>query len=1350
MKNSNIVFKSPNSHIYCEENTSENRLELIKVLNTSRPTPARLSQFLNEYEVTKDLNIQGVRKALRTMRVKDQDALVLEYVEGATLEEFFNTSKPSLKDTLKILISLAHTLGEIHQEGIIHKDLNIKNILVSKDYSLKIIDFGNSTKLNLKSFELSNPKHLEGTLAFISPEQTGRMNRVVDFRSDLYSLGVIIYWVFGGKKPFESEDELELVHDHIARIPSPLVEVNPEVHPMISKIVEILLAKNAEDRYQSAFGLEYDFQQCLNSLQENGKITDFKLQQRDASGQLLFSDKLFGRDQEIKDLMAAFDRSSIGNSELVMVAGYSGIGKSALINELHKPITLKHGRFISGKFDQLQRSIPHYAFISAIDQLVDNILTHEEAELKVFKESILNAMGSNAGVLTSVIPSLELIIGKQETPAILTPREAQNRFNWTFEQFIYAIATAKNPLVLFIDDLQWCDPASLDLLEVLVTKIDSKYLLIIGAYRNNEVDESHPLVSVLERLRESEMRMSEMELSNLDEKALNALIADAMNCSQEQTQELAKVIFQKTSGNCFYTIESIKSLHQDDLIHFDHSKLSWSWDISKISQRSISANVGELLAIRSEQYSIDTKKALKIAACIGNTFDLKTLSSIHQKSQQEVLSYLWKTLEDGWVLPLDNSYNLVGIPEDKAIVNPRFRFSHDRVQELAIHLQPELDAKSIHLAIGRQLMSEDQSGGEDKLFELVNHFDMAKELVTELDEMTKLCHLNIEAARKAETNAAFYQAQSYAEAAVHYLPAESWKKEYELTFATYKLAATTNFINGNFERSKELIDLAIKNTKTNLEKVECLDLLINQYMFSYQFSEALETGREALGILGFSFPSDNLQPILGQVNEEIQALLQGKQLPELIELPVMTDQEKIMVMRILSNIGPPCYIMGRLEEFTHTVFLSVKLSLEYGNSLYSPYAYVQYGLILGFFGQHMVGYMFGDMACKLSEKGGKNFIDQKARTYFIMAEYVQPWVKPFLETELPSEITVRTSIECGNNLFRGYAEQHRLFGRFYQGVNLKVLHKSLLNTLKITQKNKHMQAVNSINSVKLFTEYYLGEWTDFDTKKKEYYENSENLQDIFSQLQFHIYSSQAYVIEGNFEAANQQFNLSKSKFSVGKGLFSIEAPQQLYGGISLIQLAKKSEPSGRESYLKEFEDILKVFEAWSGTNPQNFKNKYSLLLAEKSVLEGNHDAAMNFYKDAIEESATNNFLVEQALSNELAGLFYLSIGNEFVGYSYLKEAQYLYIRWGAAHKVNQMSKDHPKLAQEALDSTSQPSVTGHTSTGEMGSSRLDLRSVIKASEAISSEIRFDKMVNNLISVAVENAGALARTFYKKF
>ncbi|HUM46183.1 MAG TPA: AAA family ATPase [Chitinophagales bacterium] len=681
-----LIYESKKSKIYLQDESEWGKPVLLKVLNYEFPAPIDIAQFYNEYEMLDDLNMPGIRNVLRRTKVKNRHAIFLEWIDAQTLSEAFKNKQGDIIDFLHIAIAIAQAVGEIHRNNIIHKDITPFNILVNlQKREVKLIDFGISSKIDLKQTNLGNPERLEGTLAYNSPEQTGRMNRVVDYRTDLYSMGVVFYEMLTGQLPFPVNDAMELVHSHIAQIPKPCYLVNSAVPKPISDIIDLLMAKNAEDRYQSAFGVKHDLAICLSQYEANRKIDAFKYRQNDFSGRFQIPQKLYGREKEIGLLLDAFARCAEGNLELVLVAGYSGTGKSALVREVHKPITHKRGYFIEGKFDQFQRSVPYYALLQAFSEFVSILLTEKEETLAKLKTEIREAVGAEGKVLTEVIPNLEFIIGKQpEVPAI-GGTEAQNRFNYVFRKFVEVIATHEHPLVLFIDDLQWADSASISLLNVLITDQHNGHFLCIGAYRNNEVNASHPFIIAKEEMEEKGAHISTIHIGNLSKENVNDLVAESVNAGKESARELTELVYEKTQGNAFFVNQFLKSLYQEKLLTFNFEAHSWEWDVKRVKEQNITDNVVELMAGKVLRLPEATQQAMKFAACIGSSFDINTLSVIHQKDTEATKKDLFEGLREGLLVP----------------AGERFRFSHDRIQQAVYSLIPDREKNAVHLSIGK-------------------------------------------------------------------------------------------------------------------------------------------------------------------------------------------------------------------------------------------------------------------------------------------------------------------------------------------------------------------------------------------------------------------------------------------------------------------------------------------------------------------------------------------------------------------------------------------------------------------------------------------------------------------------
>ncbi|MEM9004770.1 MAG: serine/threonine-protein kinase PknK, partial [Cyanobacteria bacterium P01_F01_bin.86] len=720
---------------------------IIKVLRQEHPSFAELVQFRNQYTITQNLAITGIVQPLSLANDGHRYALVMEDVGSISLAQYASQRALTLADVLAIALQLADILHALHQHRIIHKDIKPANILIHPESKrVHLIDFSLASLLPKETQVIQSPNTLEGTLAYLAPEQTGRMNRGIDYRADFYGLGVTLYELLTGELPFQSDDPMELIHCHIAKPPSfefgsrntlrqeqSSTEVGnqkigdrsqalgvrgqelgdrsqePEdrseiqnsklqipnsefrIPNSLSDIVLKLMAKNAEDRYQSALGLKHDLQRCLSQWETFGQIEAFELGQEDRCDRFLIPEKLYGRDTEVQTLLDAFERVSQGTAELMLVAGFSGIGKTAVVNEVHKPITQQRGYFIKGKFDQFNRNIPFSAFVQAFRNLMGQLLGESDATLAAWQAKILAAVGQSGQVLIEVIPELEKIIGPQPAIPELSGIAAQNRFNLLFRKFIQLFTTSKHPLVIFLDDLQWADSASLSLFKLLIDEAENGYLLILGAYRDNEVFPNHPLVLTLDELKKKTAALQTLTLEPLSQSNIYQLVADTLRCQPNVAAPLAESVYQKTQGNPFFTHQFLQELHSNRHISFDKTSGAWQCDLSRVGELAITDNVVEFMVGRLRQLPSPTQEVLKLSACIGNQFDLQTLAVVCECSQAEAAANLWPSLQMGLVVPAHNTYKfLQGNLEDIALANVltdrikvTYRFLHDCVQKSA-------------------------------------------------------------------------------------------------------------------------------------------------------------------------------------------------------------------------------------------------------------------------------------------------------------------------------------------------------------------------------------------------------------------------------------------------------------------------------------------------------------------------------------------------------------------------------------------------------------------------------------------------------------------------------------------
>jgi len=1373
------IYESANSLVYRGVRDEDNQPVILKMLKEDYPTPAELTRYRQEYEITHDLDSTGIIKVYDIEKYQNTLVIILEDFGGESLKTalspFRQAQRPTsevelveteeqegilFSDFLSLAIQIAEALGQIHTANIIHKDINPANLVWNKiTNQLKIIDFGIASRLPRENPTLKNPEQLEGTLAYISPEQTGRMNRALDYRTDLYSLGVTLYELLTGKVPFESDSAMELVHCHIAKMPVPVVEINPDIPPIISDIVMKLMAKNVEDRYQSAFGVKADLAKCLENLPgfKNLAGLQFELAQNDFSGKLQIPQKLYGREKEVETLLQAFERvtqeqgerqKEKGKGELMLVAGYSGVGKTALVHEVHKPMTEKHGYFASGKFDQFQRNIPYFAISQAFNEFCSYLLTESTEQLNQWRENILKAVGKNGQVLIDIIPQLELVIGPQTAVPQIGPTEAQNRFNLVFQNFFRTICQADHPLILFIDDLQWADSASLNLLNTLMTDTDNQYFLMIGAYRDNEVDATHPLMMMVDDIQKSGNNLNTLLLQNLSQDDVNTLIAEALMCQSSYAEPLTQLVYEKTQGNAFFTHEFLKTLYEQALLVFDTQIQRWQWNLDKIQALSMTDNVVELMANKIGQLPVNTQNMVKLAACIGNKFDVKTLSIISQHTHTDTLAYLWSAIEDD-LLEASNADDKLS--ENLEPDNPHFKFQHDRVQQAAYALIDDEQKMRVHLQIGQRLLANISTENRaEKLFEMVDHLNIGQALITTNQPRIELVTLNLEAGRKAKQATAYESARQYVKMAMDGLPLEtSWHDNYALTLALYQERAEIESLNGDLEPSKYWIEQALKSVKTTLEQGELYHLLVLQYAMSGEYVAAIKTGRQLLKLLNINLPEQELNSALALEFAQVNKNLAGRDIATLIEEPDMVNPEKKVAVKVLINMLPACYATNP-ELLPVIAAKIVNLSLTYGYIPVVSQGYGFYALIVNSVQKdYQTAYAFGQLALAISKRFNHLGGQCKACTFLNL---VVPWVKTLKEADALNDQGYQAGLEAGEFQFAGYILYHKLRNAFYQGKPLESIATQLPSFLQFCRKTQNHWAIYAILATELSMNNLRGITADkwqFDTEgmnETVFLENCHATQ-AFSALCFHqILKSQILYLYEEPLTALQCAEEAEKLLAFIPGMTSI-AEHNFYHSLILTALYPNAGEQ-QSQYWEKLKANQKQMKIWSDNGPENFWSKYLLVAAEMARLEGKDLEAMDYYDQAILSAKKNEFFQNEALGNELAAKFWLAKGKEEFAKLYMTKAHYGYQLWGATHKVNFLEERYPQwLAQKSTPSM--PTMLTNTSTATIlastrtntSSQWLDLDSVMKAAQTLSGEIVLSRLLSKMMRIVIENAGA---------
>jgi predicted ATPase/class 3 adenylate cyclase/GAF domain-containing protein/tRNA A-37 threonylcarbamoyl transferase component Bud32 len=1349
------IYESANSLVYRGFRQSNHQPIILKVLKENYPTPQELARYRTEYQITKSLNLPGVIKVYELQEYQNTLVMFIEDFGGESLKQWLKNRSVNLSEFLAIAIDITQILGQIHAANIIHKDINPANIIYNGSTGeIKIIDFGISTQLTRENTRLKNPNVLEGTLAYMSPEQTGRMNRPLDYRTDFYSLGVTFYELLAGKLPFVTTDPLELVHYHIAKQPLLPTEINSEVPLVISEIILKLLAKNAENRYQSAWGIQADLEKCWQELQTHHHISRFPLGCADISDKFQIPQKLYGRDREIEQLLTAFDRVSSSQSELMLIAGYSGVGKSALVQELYKPITQKRGYFISGKFDQYQRNIPYSAVVNAFQELIKQLLTETEAELSQWREKILAAVGSNGQVIIKVIPEIELIIGWQPAVSELDPNQSQNRFNLVFQNFIKVFTQPEHPLALFLDDLQWADGASLKLMKLLMTAA-STGLFLIGAYRDNEVSPAHPLMLTLDEIAQSGVTINRIFVSPLDLEPVTELIGDTVNSRDARVKYLSELVLLKTGGNPFFVNEFLQELYTQNLLSFNLNQGQWEWNLEQIKARGFTDNVVELMADKISKLPESTQNLLKLAACIGNLFDLTTLGFISQQNLPETVRFLQPAVAENLVAPVNNpgdvelaiaSTEFIAAAPKSSSFTLEYKFAHDRIQQAAYSLIPDRQKASTHYQIGQRLLQQIAPEAraeniEENIFKLVNQLNYGISLIRHQTEKHELASLNLVAGKKAKSAAAYQAAREYAILGLSLLGENSWQDCYQTNLALHELAAEVASLCGDFEQMEQLVSTVNVQAKSVLDLVNVCGIQLRANISQAKFAEAIAIALDFLEKLGATFPRNPAPTDLTQAIEEIRELIRDRNIEDLVHLPLMSDREKLAILQTISSVIPAAYVSGS-AVFPLIVALSVKLSIQYGNTSYSGFSYAVLGIILCNFLDINTATEFGQLSLNLVNKLNAKAIKPEALT--VIGAYILHR-KFHVKTTLPLlQEGYATALEVGNLVFAGYNASNFCINSFWGGQplanleqNSRAYYHELMQLKQLTPADYcllHWQCILSlvvVDEPSLSGQTYLSE--------EELIPRILATNDLLTLYFFYLYKLTLGFLFGEIDRAENYAVECRSYLVNGAG-FMCESAFYLYD--SLIALAQLSQPLDETSPLWErvVKNQTQLQKYWANFAPMNYQHKVDLIAAEKCQVLGDKLGAMELYDRAIKGAKENQYIHEAALGYELAAKFYLKQDKELIAKAYLQEAHYHYQLWGAHTKVQHLEQQYPEIFTtiKPKNKDGQSTVIAHKSGSN---DSLDIATLMKATRTISGEVVLEQLLSSLMKILMENAGA---------
>ena len=1434
-----VIYTGNKTVVYRGQRHSDRLPVVIKVLNLDYPSEEEIIRFRSQYEIAQQLqDVPGVIKHYSLEDYENTKALILEDMGGRALrfsdlplrgEHREKAASPdknineyedsdlislSLPQFLRMAVQLVNTLGILHDRQIIHKDIKPQNIIFnSSTEQVKITDFGIASLLSKENQLVKNPQFIEGTLAYISPEQTGRMNRTLDYRTDFYSLGVTFYELLTGMLPFDTHDAVELVHSHIARHPRPPKQRRLDLPLSLSKMIMKLMAKTAEDRYQTASGLEFDLQKCLEQMETTGQIKPFTLGERDVSRKLQIPQKLYGRESQVAQLLEAFEESSrdqysrelTSTTDLVnpanlaqegtlpldsppakplmiLVAGYSGLGKSALINEIQKPIVQKQGYFISGKFDQIQRNIPYAPIIHAFQELVRQILTETTAQIFIWQEKLLAALGANGQVIAEVIPEIELIIGKQPSLPYLEVNAAQNRFNLVFLNFVQ-VFTQSTPLVLFLDDLQWVDSSSLSLLKLLMAYASRDKLLLLGAYRDNEVSSVHPLMVLCEKFTKAAITI--LTLTPLQLPDLCQLLTDTLHHDVAVVRPLAELLLRKTQGNPFFLTRVLEYLYQEQLLVLNSSELSWQWQLEEISHLGITDNVVDLMVGNIRKLPLPTQQVLEFAACVGNTFNLQTLALVTEKPVQETALELWQAIEADLIIPLNDDYKLwlslgqlqpreQGHREEKAVRQGslnlgrgEYKFVHDRIQQAAYTLIPELEKQKNHLQIGLLLLRNTPPEKlEEQIFAIVNQLNLGAELITDLTQKLELAGLNLRAGQKAKSANAYEIAVNYLDQGIKLLTEDSWQQQYSLTLALHTEAVEAKYLNIDFVAAEKLSLVVLNQARTLLERVRIYEIQIPFYISQDRMQKSLDVALVVLELLGIHLPRrpKTLDIVVGLVKTKL--FLGTRNITALEHLPEMSDRTALAALRIIISVTPAIFMVNQ-ALLPLVIFTMFNLCLKRGNSPYAAYAYAMYGLVMcGPVGDIRSGYSFGQLALKLQDRYQSAAVKTKVHTVFNL--FIRHWREPAQSTIEPLQLAIQSGLEFGDLEYTGHASISYCIYQFFIGRNLQEMAEKFTQYGELMQRlgqdfaylylSMYQQlVVNLIGSPARLTEPQKATLQpDRTCLQGVYFDEIATLPKLKAANNrsaiFYLYLAKvilSYLIK-DYGQAVKIAELAATYEDAAVGFLHL--PQySFYYSLSLLGLYSHASPKQKKQYMQQVVKNQQKLGKWAKFAPSNNQHKYDLVEAEKQRLAGNKLEAMEMYDRAIQTAKEQGYAQDWAIGNELAAEFYFLGGKTRLAKEYMTDAYYGYISWGANAKATDLATRNQELlvfpssnseiknrttGRQTRTNSREANATTITDGGE-----VDLASVIKASQAFSGEIVFSQLLQKMMRILLENAGA---------
>ena len=1308
------------------------------------PTARQISGLSREFEILRCLDIPGVPKAWDFLETRTSAVLITLHLEGTPLRHAMKHNRIDLATALLIGLGICRIVGDIHRQSFCHRDLSPDNILWNdRDKKVCVVDFGSALEFPHKARAVINPTFVEGSRAYMSPEQSGRMNRGLDYRTDFYSLGVVLYELITGRLPFITQDPNELIYSHIALQPEPPANVKADIPVAVSNIVLKLLSKDPAERYQSADGLYADLERCLEQYRKTGDIPLFLLGEKDLNDRFIIPEKLYGRKKETRILLDLFDNVCKVRGRLVLVSGKSGVGKTSLISELYTPLAASQGYIASGKFDQFLRHQPYSAMVQALSCFVKQVMGEGDKKVAAWKNEILDAVGHNGRVLTDVIPELEMLIGPQPALEALPADEERGRFNAVFINLISCFNGKRHPLVLFLDDLQWIDQASLSLLEVIIPVLEAHAVFIIGAYRSDEVFDTHPLMVALNGLETAGHQVSSICLEELDASVQEELLKDTLNLGRKDVLGLNRILHEKTRGNPLFLKIVLRSLYRDNHLWFDYSKRSWTWRTEAIEALPYAENVVQILKAGISSLSEKTVALLKLGSCIGSVFELDLLGRLAEVSRHNAAVCLQPAVSFGVIQPLDDDFELRMVSQAGEMPGGDFIFAHDQIQQAVYDMVPDPEKTALHWRIGWLIMDTPEVfENSGRLFDAVEHLNQGREMAG-AQERIKLARLNLAAGKKAKKSAAFAVAETCLSHGMALLDSNCWEKHHDLAMAIHLELAEACYLVSAFDRADELYQTIRNNIRTREEKLILCNIQAKQYHHQGLYQKAVDLEYQALGLLGFEFPGDDagLLAIFEKEHQKIGQILATRDFEDLYDQQEVDDSDFILAQELFFDMFTDGYLLGRGPLLAAVAATSARLSMERGNCPITSIGYIGYATVLCSSGDYRQGHAIGRLAVRLADK--YQVAALKNYTYHVFALGINHWLAPLHTSYDYWHAASKLSLESGSP-YAGWVFLQLAHVLLASGSLLERVEQQANDSLAYLTAARMDQIAHLLKLIVIQPLRHLkGETWSFDSLDDDNFSTQDILNNYNDAPFFFghtVYSVlRASLLAGDFKPLPLLIHwLAIIEDTVQAQIIQIDTCFW-----ATLHLTMGHDQAGAEQpeYLAAVVRHLERFRAWADLCPENFNHKYLLIQAELARISRDPLTAMDLYDQARDQALASNFYLDAALSDELAGYFWDARGKQHLAKSCIERAIAVYGRWGATGKISHLSFEFQELMEDDPSTLVIPSSLSTSVCTESFSEVLDLRSMIKASQAISHLMLKEQLAGELLRLAVENAGA---------